>query len=245
MDKAQAGKLVVGAAVAAAVGFGLSVLDPLGRHKLTPAKAEAAAAGDPAFSRYLAAYKESFPAEYQQMLKTVTDNANAGMPQDQARRAGFAQTNMLVTQHRRDLMRAPDAALVTHVRAQHALLAGLDPPQCARIFMNGPSPDEQIAEPALLLVADFTAATMRAERAGMDGPVVRPTALSPADRDALFGTMRRQGMTPAQEQAFVGGTLVGSSAADQCAVGRALTGAIAALPAPQAGRLWSYTLQGG
>ena len=49
------------------------------------------------------------------MLKTVTDNANAGMPEEQARRAGYAQTNLLVTQHRGDLVRAPDAALMTHV----------------------------------------------------------------------------------------------------------------------------------
>lgn len=115
MDKARAGKLAAGMGMAAVVGFALSVLDPLGTRKLTPAKAEARAATDPAFARYFAAYKESFPNEYQMMLKTVTDNANAGMPEEQARRAGYAQTNLLVTQHRGDLVRAPDAALMTHV----------------------------------------------------------------------------------------------------------------------------------
>jgi len=244
MDE-KAKRTGLGIAVALGVFLVLRFLDPFGREP-TPANMEAAAMADPDFAVYLKAFKESFPTEYARFLTDTAADAKAGVPQDRAKANGFQRVNRLVASHRADLVRAPDAALMTHVKAEAAVLRGLDDAQCARLFMTGSaSPDTEVTSANKRLFAEFTAATMRAERAGMDAPVNRPTAPSPADVMLVADGVRAQGLNTAQVQALAAGTLPSMSAADQCAVGRAMLGAVSAMKPADGARLWSQMLRSG
>jgi len=240
----QPGRLLIGVLVAVVVFAAMKLLDPFGRNP-TPERVERAAMADPDYRVYLQAFKESFPAEYAAFLQQTTEDAKAGLPADQAKARGFQRVNQLVEQHRRDLTRAPDAALLTHLKAEAAVLDALDDTECARLFVTGAAnPAVELTPERKRSFAQFTAATMRAERAGIDAPVQRSATPSTTDVQALAAGIQRRGVTPAQVQAFSTGGLAALSTAEQCTVGRHVLAAVATMPPASAARVWSQMLGG-
>lgn len=234
--------ILIGVLVAIAVFAGLKLLDPFGRTP-TPERLESAAMADPDYRVYLVAFKESFPADYAAFLQQMVADAKAGMPVEQAQAQAYRRVNQLVERHRGDLTRAPDAALMTHLGTEIAVLGVLDDADCARLFLTGSgSPTMALTPDRKRRFAEFTAATMRAQRAGMDAPVRRPATPSTADAQALLTAVQRRGLTPVQMQGFSTGRLASLSTADQCAVGRHMLAAVAAMPPKDGARIWSQML---
>jgi hypothetical protein len=124
-----------------------------------------------------------------------------------------------------------------------AVLGALDDADCAKLFLTGSgSPTMALTPERKRRSAEFTAATMRAQRAGIDAPVRRPATPSTADAQALLAAVQRRGLTPAQMEGFATGRLASLSTADQCVVGRQMLAAVAAMPPKDGARIWSQML---
>jgi hypothetical protein len=237
-------KLAVGFA-AAGVVFGALVASGGCHRQVTANAVEKAMNADPSVARYMAAMKETFPDDYQRVLATAAGDANGGATTEQARANGFAISQGLVAKHVRDIARAPDGDLQALMRAQAALLNHVDDGLCARLFLGGLRPTDTLPDDAKPLMADVSVANLRAARAGIDHPQTRPAQVQPADADALRGGVKAAGLSDARLAIFTGGGLMSASPADQCAIGRAVDGAIVALPPATAGRLAATALGSG
>jgi hypothetical protein len=241
----QGWKVAVAAATGAAVFSGLTAFVKARHEPVTADQAAQTMLSDPAVGRYITVLKQTFPDDYRTMMQTTAADVNAGITSEQARTAGFALSASLVARHQADIARAPDAELIALTRAHGALLGDLDDARCAHLFMAGLQPGEVLPDAAKAHMADVGADNLLAARAGIDHPVPRPRTLTPEDRAALVAGLRAHGLTAAELDVFQRNTLAATSPHDQCAIGRALYAAVAALPSPQAGRLASVLVTPG
>lgn len=223
------------------VGFALFVTFLLGQ-QASPLSVATRLEGQPALGATLAAFRDSYPRDYQRFLAGLAEIENrdgaeaadlAALPRLRAFIAGKAEA--IASAPVAELDALADANLATLLSLRQAGV-----PLCAAYVADG-AQGQRLPAAALSRVSEANALQFRAARAGESRRRVQRGPLNEADGAQWF--LRIRAIDPTLARAINDGTIDRGTAEQRCAAGIALYRAAADLPPEQAANVTAHLVR--
>lgn len=223
--------LVVGAGVRGGVDglFG----DGLSSGTATPERVGRALDAEPGLQNMMATFRTLYPAEYQELLRRLSDTVNAQGEQAASREAFFymrrfmtSKANAIVSAPTADMRRLSAALLDLHQTLRRSSVQA-----CAQFVMRGFAPGQQPPREAMEALGRANVAQLQAARNAEAGGRVERPSLTDEDADAWF--RRLQTIDPGSAALIAGNRLEGADHQAQCNAGVAIYQATVDLPPEQ------------